>query len=373
MIRQRPSARKESMEATWPLGPFVKADAANPCLAPDAGPTFDCPLAGPVAWEAKDVFNPAAVVRDGKVCLLYRAEDTVGRFHGTSRIGLAESEDGLHFTRRAAPVLYPDHDVYQPIEWEGGCEDPRIVEREDGVYVLTYTAFDGSVARLCIATSHDLVYWRKHGPAFSGAAAAWWSKSGAIVCRREGERLLAVRINGRYWMYWGESNLYAATSDDLITWVPVMTMLTMTRRLVASETNYAIETETVSPVPQAVLHPRPGRFDSALVEPGPPALLTARGIVLIYNSANAATNGDPALPPRAYSPGQVVFDAADPTAVIWRSQTPFLTADRPYEIAGQVNHVVFVEGLIPFGGRWLLYYGTADSLIGVATGPAVDE
>jgi predicted GH43/DUF377 family glycosyl hydrolase len=357
----------------WPLGPFEKFDAANPCLTPDAATTFDCPMSGPVAWEAKDVFNPAAVVRDGKVCLLYRAEDTVGRYHGTSRIGLAASDDGLYFTRRATPVLYPARDAQQAIEWEGGCEDPRVVEREDGGYVLTYTAFDGNVARLCVATSDDLLHWRKHGPAFSGASAAWWSKSGAIVCRREGERLLATRINGRYWMYWGESNLYVATSDDLITWAPVMTELTMARRLVIDGASYGIETETVSPVPQAVLHPRPGRFDSALVEPGPPALLTERGIVLIYNSANAVTGGDPALPLRSYSPGQVVFDPADPTAVIWRCQTPFLKADRPYEIAGQVNHVVFVEGLVRFGGRWLLYYGTADSLIGVAAGPAAAE
>jgi predicted GH43/DUF377 family glycosyl hydrolase len=148
-----------------------------------------------------------------------------------------------------------------------------------------------------------------------------------------------------------------------------MAELTMARRIVVSGTSYAIETEAVSPTPRPVLQPRPGRFDSALVEPGPPAILTERGIVLIYNSANAALHGDPTLPVHAYSPGQVVFDPADPLAVIWRGGAPFLTADRPYEIAGQVNHVVFVEGLVPFGGRWLLYYGTADSLIGVAEAP----
>ncbi|HRW49774.1 MAG TPA: glycoside hydrolase family 130 protein [Caldilinea sp.] len=361
------------MQAYWPLGPFEKVDAANPCLGPQAETIFDCPLAGPVAWEAKDVFNPAAVVRDGKVCLLYRAEDTVGRFLGTSRIGLATSDDGLHFTRRAAPVLYPDHDAQQAIEWEGGCEDPRVVERAEGGYVLTYTAFDGSVARLCVATSDDLVHWRKHGPAFGETGARWWSKSGAIVCRRMGDRLVATRINGRYWMYFGESNLYVATSDDLIAWTPLLTTLPMEHRIVVSGASYAIETEVAPSVPLAVLRPRAGRFDSALVEPGPPAILTERGIVLIYNSANAGATGDSMLPPRAYSPGQALFDPADPTALIWRCDAPFLNADRPYEIAGQVNHVVFVEGIVPFGGRWLLYYGTADSLIAVAQGPAIDE
>src|SRR5690606_18115595 len=145
-----------------------------------------------------------------------------------------------------------------------------------------------------------------------------------------------------------------ATSDDLIAWTPVMTAMPMERRIVVSGQNYAVETPVAPAVPLAVMRPRAGRFDSALVEPGPPAILTERGIVLIYNGANSAATGDSALPPRAYSPGQAVFDPADPTALLWRCDAPFLTADRPYEIAGQVNHVVFVEGIVPFGGRWLL-------------------
>ncbi|MBA3938705.1 MAG: glycosidase, partial [Planctomycetes bacterium] len=209
----------------WGLGPFVRQDHVNPILTPRADTVFRCPLRGEVAWEAKDVFNPAAVVKDGKVWLLYRAEDTVGRHAGTSRIGLACSDDGLCFTRLPQPVLFPDKDAYHHWEWEGGCEDPRIVTGDDGTYVLTYTAFDGVCARLCVATSRDLVAWTKHGPAFAAARGGrWldaWSKSGAIVCRQDGDHLVAVRIDGRYWMYFGESDIYAATSDDLLAWTPV--------------------------------------------------------------------------------------------------------------------------------------------------------
>ena len=122
----------------------------------------------PVAWEAKDVFNPAAIVRDGLVHLIYRAEDRVGRFAGTSRLGLAVSEDGISFSREPAPVLYPDRDAHQAQEWEGGCEDPRVVELPDKTYLLTYTAYDGRVARLMVATSPDLRSWTKHGLAFRG-------------------------------------------------------------------------------------------------------------------------------------------------------------------------------------------------------------
>lgn len=90
---------------------------------------------------------------------------------------------------------------------------------------MTYTAYDGTTARLFIATSHDLVHWQKHGPVFKKAAGGhyinYWSKSGAIVCTRQGNKLVATRINGRHWMYWGESNIYMDTSENLVDWIPM--------------------------------------------------------------------------------------------------------------------------------------------------------
>lgn len=93
--------------------------------------------------------------------MLYRAEDNSATGIGkrTSRIGLAESEDGIHMKRRKTPVMYPDKDNMKEYEWEGGCEDPRVTMTEDGLYVMAYTSWNRKVARLCIATSHDLVKW----------------------------------------------------------------------------------------------------------------------------------------------------------------------------------------------------------------------
>ncbi|MGH7636607.1 MAG: pesticidal protein Cry15Aa, partial [Gemmatimonadaceae bacterium] len=163
-----------------------------------------------VRWEEYATFNPAAVVRDGRVMLLYRAEDASGdeKIGGhTSRLGLAESADGLRFTRRSAPVLYPAPDAQRANEWPGGVEDPRIVERDDGTYVLTYTQWNRDVPRLAVATSPDLLHWTKHGPAFAGVANDKYlrteSKSGSIVSRLVGDRIVATRIDGKYWMYFG--------------------------------------------------------------------------------------------------------------------------------------------------------------------------
>ena len=73
-------------DSTWAMLPFKKVNYANPILNAGTG-IFKCPiLQQEVRWEEKDVFNPAAVVRNGAIYLFYRAEDTIGKYNCTSRI-----------------------------------------------------------------------------------------------------------------------------------------------------------------------------------------------------------------------------------------------------------------------------------------------
>lgn len=336
------------------LGPFKKPVSVNPVLTPRTAATFRSPMGDRVVrWEEYATFNPAAVVRDGKVFLLYRAEDATGetKIGGhTSRLGLAESADGLRFTRRSTPVLYPDRDAETKYEWSGGVEDPRIVEAEDGRYVLTYTQWNREVPRLAVATSRNLVRWTKHGPALAAAAGGkhrnMESKSGAILCRVEGSRLVATRVNGKYWMYFNVPDILIATSDDLVNWTPL---------------------EDPEGRLLKVLSPRPGYFDSWLVEAGPPPLLTEHGIVVLYNAGNSGTYGDPSLPQRVYTGGQALFDGRNPLKLLARANAPFIRPTEAYERNGQYPEgTTFVEGLVPFQGRWYLYYGAADSRVAVA-------
>ncbi|MGI8584252.1 MAG: glycoside hydrolase family 130 protein [Chitinophagaceae bacterium] len=350
-----------AQQKKWMMVPFIKQDSANPCLFPLKTTFTDPILKKKVAWEEKDVFNPAAVVRNNKVYLLYRAQDKTGKPAGTSRIGLAYSTDGLHFKRLPKPVLHPDEDEFKKFEWEGGCEDPRIVEDNNGTYYMTYTAYDGTTARLFIATSKDLVHWKKHGSVFKtasdGAFINYWSKSGSIVCKRNESRLVATKIDGKYWMYWGESNIYMATSDNLIDWTPIPET-DPSKKQFDSSLNYEAF--------KILFSPRKKKFDSDLVEPGPPAIITKDGIVFIYNSRNSPDYGDKSLPDGVYSAGQILLDKNDPTRVLDRSNNNFFKPDKKYEITGQVNNVCFLEGLVPFNSKWFLYYGTADSKIAVA-------
>jgi predicted GH43/DUF377 family glycosyl hydrolase len=323
---------------------FHKVDIVNPILVPDTSSIFFCPLQNDtVQWEAKNVLNPTALVKDGKVYLLYRAQDSAM----TSRIGLAISEDGIHFKRETQPIFFPAKDSFAIYEGKGGIEDPRIVEMPGGGYILTYTAYDGKTARLCFATTKDLVHFQKQGPVLADPKYInTWSKSGAIVAERVGEKMIAKKINNKYWMYFGDTDLFMAYSSDLLHWE-------------------VLENDESKKI-VSVLTPRPGYFDSRLVEPGPFALYTSKGIVLIYNSSNAANNNDPASPKFTYAAAQALYDTAAPYKLIGRADKPFIQPDKPYELKGEVNNVCFVEGLVYYKRQWYLYYGTADSKIAVA-------
>lgn len=281
-------------------------------------------------FESAGTFNPSVVMKDGKFVMLYRAQDR----KGTSSLGYARSEDGVHFVRRPEPVMVSE----TPYEKGGGVEDPRLVTFGD-TYYLTYTGYnnvdgvgaDKKDAQLCLATSKDLIHWQRQGivfPAYEGKWNVKWTKSGAIV---------PEKVNGKYWMYFlgdardKDTQMGVAYSEDLLHW-----------------------TEALD---HPVLISRPGFFDSQVVEPGPAPVITSDGILLIYNGADDKL---------VYSTGWVMFDKNDPTKVLARAAAPIFSPERKWERVGQVPNVVFVEGLVHEGNRWLFYYGGADKNVGVA-------
>jgi beta-1,2-mannosidase len=309
----------------WPFGLWRRV-SEHPILAPRG-----------TSWESAGTFNPAVLYVPAmreyfagrphtssppKFVMLYRAQDGAG----TSRLGYAESPDGVHFARNAQPVLSPEAEY----EKDGGVEDPRLQKIGD-LYYLTYTAYNKKDAQLCLATSHDLEHWKRKGvilPAYKGNWNVGWTKSGAIV---------PEKVDGKYWMYWlgtaadKTDQMGLSYSTDLLHWTEA----------------------TQTPV----LPKRPGRFDSRVVEPGPPPVLTARGIVLIYNGADDQL---------VYRTGVAVFDRRDPRKLLSRSDAPIFEPEKEWERNGQFPNVVFVEGLARQGTQWLLYYGAADKYVGVA-------
>src|SRR5437868_4829609 len=293
-----------------PVHIIVEWSSRTPLISPSAGPA------------SAGAFNPAAVRHGGRTILLYREQDTAG----TSRIGYASSADGIHFTTSDQPVLKPETDY----EKDGGVEDPRLLKIAD-LYYMTYTGYNRKDAQLCLATSKDLIHWERKGimlPAYKGNWNTGWTKSGAIVPHR---------INGRWWMYYlgtapdKRDYMGLASSPDLLHWSDASA--------------------------QPVLPRRAGAFDSRVMEPGPPPLITDAGILLIYNAADDNL---------VYTTAWALFDKNDPSKLLARAEAPFLRPETEWQRIGQVPNVVFTEGMVQDKDQWWIYYGGADKHIGAS-------
>ncbi|MFC1753535.1 glycoside hydrolase family 130 protein [Thermoproteota archaeon] len=278
----------------------------NPILKPDSK-----------NWYEKEcVYNPCAVVHKGKIFLIYRAEDKAGKY--VSRLCLATSTDGHTFKRYGKnPILSPTRP-----EEKRGCEDPRITKIGD-IFYLTYTAYKGKMGKkhnigLSLATSKDLIKWRKHG---------------VILDSMKAGQIFPEKIGDEYIMFVGEGNIYIARSKDLKKW-------------------------TLDKKP--LLKPRKNMFDEFLVEVGPPPIILKDKIMLIYNASDNNIR---------YAPSYIILDREDPSKVLFRSEKPMLIPSEEFELHGKVDNVVFAEGLVEFKGKYFLYYGGADKCIGVATMP----
>ncbi|KAF4125458.1 protein of unknown function (DUF377) [Geosmithia morbida] len=314
----------------FPLVGF-KNFSGNPIMKPN-------PANG---WESRYLYNPSAIVVDDRIFLIYRAQnDSL-----TSSIGLAWSSDGTSFTRYSNPILTPSESYETP----GGCEDPRVI-RVDGTFYMTYTGYDGEKARLCIATSTDLVHWEKHGPVLPDINDVWydhsspinsflprtgWSKSGCIMAEKQAD--------GLYHMLFGDSYLYSAKSPDLLHW------------------NYTVDGAPYAP---SILP-----WEKGLMECGPPAIMTRDGKwIQIYNGVAVGLGG---YKTKQYSTGELLLDPVSKPdgPPIARVEEPLLQPGSSDELTGQVDDVVFTEGLVQYHGEWFMYFGQSDTTLGVAIAP----
>jgi len=313
-------AKAKNLPAYFPFKAVTKYKF-NPILSPE--------LRSPNSFEAHGAFNPAVIKKDGMFYMFYRTQDV----NSVSRISLALSKDGINFMKYGGAVIKPTEDYELP----GGCEDPRIMQVGD-TYYLTYTGYNNRPEKehtpTCLAISKDLISWTKIGPILP-------AKSTAI---------LEQKINGRYWAYFGDTDIWAAYSPDMIHWTMV---------------------------PEPVLKPRSGMWDDSLVESGPPPIMTDYGILLIHNgnlSEDRAREKGKIFhrdQVRDYATGWALFDKNDPTHVIARDTEPFLTVTDPFDVYGQVSDVVFTEGMVMVDNKAYLYYGGGDTVVNLAIGDPV--
>lgn len=305
------------------------------------------PIVEPVPhheWENQAVFNPAALLHQGRVHLLYRA---IGN-DGVSRIGYASSADGVHFDERLiypvyelshAQVCFPSIKRFDPVlypsggSW-GGCEDPRMTLIEDRVY-LTFNAFDGWDYIRVGAVHIDLGDFERK----------FWKWSMPMMLSPQGEIhknwvLFPEKIQGKFAL------LHSITPD---------VQVELLDRL--EDVGYGTH-KIVSRFGQ-----KRGRnaWDTHVRGAGTPPLKTDQGWLLLYH---ATQSNDPSR----YKIGAMLLDVQDPTKVIARSEGPLLSPDEYYENNWKPG-VVYTCGAVIKDGELMIYYGGGDQTINVAHAP----
>ena len=299
----------------------------------------DGPLLTPTGrwWEDRAVFNPgAAEDADGVIHLLYRAQ---GR-DMISRIGYARTRDGVTIEERVAdPVLEPGHNEFERL----GLEDPRIVRMRDGFYVLYIAA---SQYEATDVHAGQAVPWRLPGrppeePPWRVRVALALTKDfrtftrlGVVLPELDDKDavLFPEKIGGEFViLHRLPPDVWIATSADLKDW-----------------------TEH-----QVVLRTRPALWDESRVGAGPPPIRTTEGWLLCYHGADHHN---------VYRAGFALLALDDPSRVLGRSDEPVLEPVTSWEVRGQVPRVVFPTGMVQRGDELLVYYGAADSVVGVARG-----
>jgi len=267
-------------------------------------------------WEAGGVFAPAVIHENGKWKMLYRAygKDKI------SRLGYAESDDGINWIKDKQPRVLPDKSLLE----SSGIEDPRIVRMGDK-YLVSYTAFAENKqyvkTKIRILETDDFINFKHITPSFMNH----WrvnDKDGVIF---------PAKINGHYFMMHRiEPSIQFSFSHDLKRWSDAAVMLA----------------------------PSAQKWESAKIGAGAPPIKTSIGWLAFYHGVSKN---------KKYSMGAAIFDNNCPSRVLYRLPFPVLKPELLYEKEGVVPNVVFGTSAIEVDGRYILYYGAGDDVIAAAT------
>jgi predicted GH43/DUF377 family glycosyl hydrolase len=311
-------------------------------------------------FENEGVLNPAVIKVNNTIHLFYRAVSEGNH----SSIGYCKMSSPLVIDfRKDSPLLFPEH------EYElKGMEDPRIVEIE-GVYYMSYTAFDGVNALGALATSTDLINWEKKGiivPQITYEEFKHYSKSN-------------FKLSEKYIRF----NLYRKTfeskEDNLFIWDK--NLILFPRKInnkfcflhrIKPDIQIVVEINDLKDLTDEFWHHyfkvfkkfvimSPKFFhEMSYIGSGCPPIETSEGWLLIYHGVSDSTEG------YVYSACAALLDLEDPKKEISRLPYPLFSPVEIWELKGEVNNVCFPTGTILDNDNLYIYYGAADERIAVA-------
>ena len=287
-----------------------------------------------IPWSARATFNPAAIYLDNKVHLVYRAQDV----EGTSTFGYAVSSDGFHLDTILDQPIYVPREAFEKKtkeHWNSGCEDPRITQIGERL-IMTYVAYDGTnpprVAMTSISVSDFLSQkWNWDMPKLISPPGVD-DKDACILKKIKGEGYIAFhRLGNAMWL-------------DSLRDLDFPTTKFLTGGIMAQA--------------------RADSWDNIKIGIAAPPIETEYGWILLYH---AVSN-----PGFIYKIGAMLLDYNDPRKILARTKEPLFSPEKDYELNGCVSNVVFSCGAVNINGTIFMYYGGADSVVGVATMPLSD-
>lgn len=286
-----------------------------------------------LGWQARCVFNPAAIYEDGKVHIIYRAQ----AMDGTSVFGYASSKDGLHIDEDLPEPIYVPREPFEMKEHpigNSGCEDPRISKIGDKIY-MTYTAYDGNHPPRVALTSINIDEFLQK---------RWYWERPRLISLPETDDKDACIVQGK-------DNKYLAFHRlDREIWLDI------TDSLYFQEGKYLTG--------KILAKPRQDKWDNVKIGIAGPPMETERGWLLLYHGV-----GDGDGEGNVYKVGAMLLDYNDPFKVLARTDHPVFEPEMDYELYGEVPNVVFPCGSVILNGIIYIYYGGADQVVGVAAMP----
>jgi len=311
-------------------------------------------------FENEGVLNPAVIRVGDSVHIFYRAVQQGNH----STIGYCRLDGPLTIVERwDKPIMVPE------LEFESqGVEDARIVKIDD-LYYLTYTGYDGINARGALATSKDLVNFKKHGVIVPPIT---YSKF-VYMAEKNGKVNENYYHNHKFYyqeadpdkkmLLWDKNCIFFARRIDGnlvflhrirpgIQIVVIKDLKDLTKDFWKEYFLNFHENIVMDPIHQ---------HESSYIGSGCPPIETKAGWVLIYHGVEMTEKG------LVYSACAALLDLKNPAKELARLPYPLFSPEYNWELVGEVDNVVFPTGTALFGDTLFIYYGAADSLIATAS------
>ena len=308
-------------------------------------------------FENYGVFNPGVIQEGNTVHILYRA----ARHGNFSTIGYAKLDGPLNVVQRDKhPLMIPFME-----ESSKGVEDPRVV-KIDGVYYVTYTAYDGVNALGALVTSTDLLHFERQGIITPEVVFDEFKQLAECT------NLVSPKYFRHVRHFEPDKKIYLWDKDVMFFPRRINGKLAFLHRIRPGI--QIVEVNELSDLTRdfwnqyflkfqdhIILDPIESAFEDAFTGGGCPPIETEAGWVMIYHGVHDTNAG------YIYSACAALLDLDNPSKMIARLPYALFVPEFEYELDGVVNRVVFPTGTALFDDTLYVYYGATDKCIAVAS------